>query len=194
MAMASVSGPMSWTCFLMTMPTPATISMAPIHARARSSSWIEKISRRSMAMRRAAVGGSIAPASRAAITSGSNESTERLDHVRRGEPDLRGHHHQIHVPPGRMIFRRGQLIRIADDEPHRVRPPHHETGTQNVERKAVAGEDAQRRAERHEQPGDHEERRDHVRRSTNSEGDGECSAAAGEIAFDVGEVLRRGGA
>lgn len=45
------------------------------------------------------------------------------DQVRGSESDLRGHHHQIHMPPRRMVLGRGELLRVAHDQPDRVGAP-----------------------------------------------------------------------
>src|SRR5437762_10765836 len=59
------------------------------------------------------------------------------------ESDLRRHHHQIHVPPRRMILRRGQLVGIAHEEIHRVRAPKRERDAEDREKTGVAGQDAE---------------------------------------------------
>src|SRR6188508_1967113 len=106
--------------------TPAATSIAPIQASARISPNSEKISRRCMAMRRAAVGGVRMPSSRASVSSGSKESIYvrlRSNDIRHREADLRGHHHQIHVAPRRMVLGGRELVGIPDDQPDGVGAP-----------------------------------------------------------------------
>ena len=52
-----------------------------------------------------------------------------LNNVRQSKPHLRGHHHQIHVAPARVVFGRGELVGVSDDEPDGVDAPggQHET-------------------------------------------------------------------
>src|SRR5205823_5936164 len=107
MMSAMVSGPISLKCFLTTMPTPVAISITPSHASVRSSSPI------GTTLRRAAM------SIRQGYASHSNDIRDR-------ESDLRGHHHQIHMPPRRMVLGGRELIGIADDQPQRVRAPDRE--------------------------------------------------------------------
>src|SRR5947209_7230277 len=57
----------------------------------------------------------------------------RSNDIRDCEPDLRGHHHQIHVPPRWMVLRRGQLVGVAHDQPDRVPAPQRQEDAQDLE-------------------------------------------------------------
>src|SRR5216684_8982808 len=90
-----------------------------------------------------------------------------------------------------MVLRRGQLVGIADDEPDGVGAPERQGDTEDREETGVAGEDVRRGTEGHEQPGKDEERRDHPGGALYAEGDRQRAAAAGAVAFDIAEILRR---
>src|SRR5690242_8335650 len=131
--MAIVSGPMSLMCFDNSTPTPPAINIAPSHASVRISGKSEKTSRRCIASSRAAVSG-------ARLAASISDSYEITSHqVCDREPDLRCHHHQIHVTPRRVVLGRGQLLGITYDQPERVDAPHREHASEDVEREAVAG-------------------------------------------------------
>src|SRR5205807_9320716 len=116
-----------------------------------------------------------------------------LEHIRDREADLGRHHHQVHVPPGRMVLGLGEGGGVADEEVDGVDAPGGEQDAEDGQQGGIAGEDRMRRVARvaqagaqgEQEPGEDEERADDPGGPADAVHDWQRPAAAGAVAGDV---------